>query len=360
MEPLKYIYNQAYFNNLTAKFKAHLPSFPVQQFMETIHDAEWENRELKDRMRHITQSVHQTLNLPFGKSVSLLRKLIEEGNGLANMWFPDYIEVYGLEHPEISLPALAHFTQFASSEFAIRPFILQDEAGTMKQMLEWSNNNNYHIRRLASEGCRPRLPWAVALPPFKKDPSLILPILENLKDDSEEYVRRSVANNLNDIAKDHPQLVLETGTKWFGASVNRDRLVKHALRTLLKQGNSDALQLFGFAPLDEVQVNHLEIHSHPLKIGQDLHFSFTLINSGNASYKVRLEYAIDYLKKTGKYGKKVFKISESQYDPGATVIRRKQGFKDLTTRKHNPGIHVLRIILNGEEKAQLPFELFPA
>ena len=132
-----------------------------------------------------------------------------------------HIEVYGLGYPEESLHALEQITRLVSAEFAVRPFILRDPDRTMEYFRRWSLDENATVRRLASEGCRPRLPWAVALPMFKKDPSPLLPILENLKDDASLYVRKSVANNLNDISKDHPDLVLELARVPRGAVLHR-------------------------------------------------------------------------------------------------------------------------------------------
>ncbi len=134
------------------------------------------------------------------------------------MVFTEYVENFGLEHYDISMSAMEFITQFISCEYAIRPFIIRYPGKAMKQMLQWSKHESLHVRRFSSEGCRPRLPWAMALPALKKDPTLILPILENLKDDSSEFVRKSVANNLNDIAKDNPDTVLGIVKRWQGNS----------------------------------------------------------------------------------------------------------------------------------------------
>jgi 3-methyladenine DNA glycosylase AlkC len=221
--------------------------------------------------------------------------------------------------------------------------------------MDWAEDKDAKVRRLASEGCRPRLPWAMALPKFKKDPSPILPILEKLKDDASEDVRRSVANNLNDISKDNPDLTLEICEKWSGQSENTDKIVKHACRTLLKAGNKRALAIFGYSDPSSIGVDNLSLDKKNLKIGDDLTFSFDITVATKS--KVRLEYAVYFVKAKGKISKKVFKISEKDYGPGTYSISRKQAFQEQTTRKHYPGTHRIAIIVNGEEKARTSFEL---
>lgn len=363
MEPLKYLYNRPFFDRLIQDFKSHYPTFDDALFFKLIFDETWDKLELKPRMRHITHTVHQTLPLNYVETIALLKKVISNRpkEALEKMFFPDYVEVYGLEDIATSLDALEAFTAFASSEFAIRPFIVQDEKLVMQRMNTWARHDNHHIRRLASEGCRPRLPWAMALPRFKKDPNLILPILEQLKSDESEYVRRSVANNLNDISKDHPDLVLKIATRWMQEektlSVNRKRLVKHALRTLLKQGNTTALVLFGFGNPKDILVQNLRTPTETVAIGADFFFSFDIKNQAKEAVLLRVEYVIDFVKKTNKTSKKVFKITENTYPSGQTSMSKKQSFKDLSTRKHYAGRHQVGIIINGVEKAALAFEI---
>ena len=146
----------------------------------------------------------------------------------------------------------------------------------MSHMYNWAEDENFHLRRLASEGCRPRLPWAMSLPVFKKDPTPILKIMETLKDDPVEYVRMSVANNLNDISKDHPDVVLDICERWFGRSKNTDWIVKRACRTMLKAGNKRALLLFGFGDPDQLKVANLSFDRQTLAMGEELRFSFEI------------------------------------------------------------------------------------
>lgn len=359
-EPLKdQLYSRDFFERLTEDFVEFHAGFPAEAFLEAVFDEQWPNLELKERMRHTTLALHRVCPLPYPEAIHLFKQVIgaKAGDGFAKMIFPDYVEVFGLEHLEISLDALRHFTRYASGEFAIRPFILQYGQPVIDRMLAWTEDDSYHVRRLASEGCRPRLPWAMALPAFKKDPRPILPILEKLKADPEDFVRRSVANNLNDISKDNPDIALELAKNWKGYREETDWIVKHGCRTLLKQGVTEALVLFGFEDPALVDIPTLSIDDTTLSIGDETYFSFVVDNKDQHPALLRLEYSIDYIKKTGKTSRKIFQITEKTFPPGMTTIQRKLSFQNLSTRTHYPGEHLLRIIANGQEKACLTFEL---
>jgi len=190
------------------------------------------------------------------------------------------------------------------------------------------------------------------LPQFISDPAPLLPVLEQLKDDPSEYVRRSVANHLNDIAKDHPEIVLALAQRWRGRSPATDRLVKHACRTLLKRGDARALQLFGQTHGIEVRVRRFAFAATRVPIGTDLGFSFDLVLDESDSCRVRLEYAVDFVKARGHTARKVFKISEREMVPGQSLhFTRRHRFDDLSTRTHHPGKHRIAIIVNGVQRA---------
>ncbi len=322
--------------------------------------------ELKQRMKHTTFVLHQFMPDDYSHTISLIKSTIQQlriagigEDGLAFMFLPDYLETYGIDYFEESVEALEFVTQFVSCEFAVRPFILKYGQEMIQKMLEWSHHENHKVRRLASEGSRPRLPWAMAIPFLKKDPASILPILNNLKQDPSEYVRRSVANSLNDIAKDHPTVVLDIAKKWSGISIETDAIIKHGSRTLLKQGHLEILQHYG---LDDkgILVTDFVVHTPEVKIGESLEFSFRIKNENETDKKIRLEYAIYYKKQNGQNTKKVFKISERIYPGGyETSILRRQKFVLITTRKFHAGEHQISLIVNGAESALFNFELLP-
>lgn len=342
-----------------------MPGFDKKAFEKNVFDKDWQHKELKQRTRHIVLVLHALLPKDFPIAVQVILKTVEHlrKQGIKEVSFgymalPEYIEVYGLEHYKESVQAMENITRFMSCEFAVRSFIIKYEAKMMKQMLAWSKHKDPKVRRLSSEGCRPRLPWAMALPAFKKDAAPVLPILENLKTDEDVWVRKSVANNLNDISKDNPELAIKIFRSWLGKNKNTDWIVKHAARTLLKAGNKEVMGLFGFKKENGVKVDKLQVETQEVKMGKDLIFSFTVHNSDKQAKVIRLEYAMHYLRANGSLSKKVFKISEKQYKGGtSTKVLRKQSFKPITTRVYYPGKHKVSVIVNGHEEAVADFVL---
>jgi 3-methyladenine DNA glycosylase AlkC len=364
-ELFKNIYNQKFFYSFIKSLIQVKADFDKNSFLECIYDNEWKNRELKQRMRHISIVLKNHLSENFGKNIDtilmLIHQLEKDGikeNSIEFMFLPDFVELYGLENYNKSIEAFEQITQFTSCEFAVRPFIIKYEVEMIKQMHLWSKHKHEMVRRLATEGCRPRLPWAMAIPSLKNNPAPIIPILEGLKNDTSETVRRSVANNLNDISKDNPNTVIRLVKNWHGKTEETDWVIKHACRTLLKQGDLDVLKLFGFGSVEKIKINNLEIITPKVKIGTFLGFIFELKNTSSSASKIRLEYGLYYQKANGTLSKKVFKISEREYPKNSTtIINRKQSFKIITTRKLHLGKHQLSIIINGKEFNKVDFEL---
>ncbi len=322
------------------------PAFNMVSFEALVIDDSYPTLELKARIRRVAHALYQQLGLPFAAACEILKPLSAQFSGIQGFIFPDIVEQFGLELPEVALPVLGHFTQFSTSEFAIRPFITRYPALTLSQLEAWARSDNPHLRRLASEGCRPRLPWGQALAQYKKDPTPLLPILELLKQDPSDYVRRSVANHLNDMSKDQPQLMLQLCQRWFGQHPDTNQIVKHALRGLLKQRHPQALQLFGYQPI--AVKAQLQLASERVMIGERLQFALTITPPTGHSAPLRLEYAIDFASKTGKPRHKVFQWLERRISEPTLTLERSYCFKDMTTRKHYPGEHRLSIIVNGQ------------
>ncbi len=364
-EAFKNIYNKQFFDGFTKALIFVIPNFDKEQFLNKIYNNEWEAKELKQRMRHLSTVMKDFLSPDYKISINTIHKLTNHlqdnqfGLSLEYMFIPDFVEQYGLNDYETSVKALEKITQFTSCEFAVRPFIIKYPNQMMKQMLVWSKHEHQGVRRFASEGCRPRLPWAMALSELKENPKPIIPILENLKNDKSEFVRKSVANNLNDIAKDNPETVIKLAKKWQGNSPNTNWVIKHGCRTLLKQGNSEVMKLFGFGSVKNIKIENFNIITQKVKIGQNLEFDFQLLNNNDQKAKIRLEYALYYQKANGTLSKKVYKISEKEYTANSiTQINRKQSFRVITTRKFHLGLHQLSIIINGKEFERLDFELY--
>jgi 3-methyladenine DNA glycosylase AlkC len=355
-ELLKNLYDKPLIKTLSEKIKEQYSDFDSDAFQRSVFARGWKQKELKQRMRHITECLHRYLPTDYSTAIDILKPVSEHFNGFEYMFFQDFVECYGLDYHQTSIEALEHFTKYASSEFAVRAFILQDEKRMMKQILTWARSDNHHVRRLASEGCRPRLPWAVALPSFKDDPRPILPVLKCLMADESEYVRRSVANNLNDISKDHPDIVLEWARRWSGKNRHTDSLIKHACRTLLKQGDQEALSLFGYSEAQHIKIEDLKTQKK-VRAGERLNFSFVLKTDKQQLGRCRIEFAIDFARANGKHNRKVFKISEGEYPQTEKNIEKYFSFKKISTRRYYEGRHRLTIIVNGVDQITKNFFL---
>jgi len=355
-EPLKNLYSHELINTLATEFKDEYAIFDAQKFTESVLSNEWDALELKDRMRHIAAVLGKYLPSNYAEAIDILLPVSEKFSGLEHMHFPEFIERYGLADFELSMKALEHLTSGSSSEFAIRPFIIKFPDDSMKQMTKWSQSKSDHVRRLASEGCRPRLPWAMALPEFKKDPAKVLDIILNLIDDDSLYVRRSVANNLNDISKDNPQLLIDVAKQYLGQSTDVDWVIKHACRGLLKAGDKNVLPLFGYTDANHVQVQSFKSDSEVV-IGDKLNFEFDLKSISGVLGKLRLEFVIDFVKANGKKSGKIFKISEGEYDQSTRRVVKYFSFKPISTRKYYTGEHAISIVINGNKIATQTFKL---
>ncbi len=371
---LKEVYNQEFLKNLSEAIFEIDKNFDVKNFLKISQEKNWHDLALKQRMRAITITIDKLLSCKtYVEKVEVLKKSIlkifkDKNSGLALIIFPDFIEVFGCqeyrsqanktESLNFSMQALEFFTEFGTSEFAVRQFVKLDQKLSLEIFSKWTKSKNYHVRRLVSEGLRPRLPWGESLPEFKKNPLSILPILEELKNDEFEYVRRSVANNLNDISKDHPQVILNLMKNWQN-DVD-PKLIKHALRTLLKSGNKEALEIIGVKTDLKITKNFLiknfDLKKTEIKIGGILEFDFALQNQSSAQ-NIRLEYVVYFLRKNGGYSKKIFQVTSKNFPQGVFQFNKKHSFKNLTTRNHYCGKHLISLVVNGFEVDKKSFEL---
>ena len=360
-ETIKNRYNQESLRKVASDIQLVYDSFNVDGFMQETVDDTWYALELKDRIYRISTVLGRYLPTDYGAAIEIIDQVVVNyGTWLDGFcaFFPIFIEIYGQDKVnwDISIAALARYTPYASSEIAIRPFIINYEQRMMKQMLKWSKHENECVRRLASEGCRPALPWAPAISSFKKDPQPILPILTQLKTDPSPHVRKSVANNLNDISKTHPDLVIGLAQNWYGKHEYTDWIVKHGCRTLLKKGNRDALAIFGYHDASSVDVDGFTLEAKSVTLGEGMTFAFSIYTK--EATKVRLEYGVDYVKANGKRNRKIFQISEVSVKANEKKSYTKTHiFADVSTRKHYPGIHSISLIVNGVERGVLDFIL---
>ena len=334
--------------------------FDPDAFVADVFDESWSGLELKQRTRHITatMAIHLPSAYPDALAVLLAAARTAPELGWEAMSFSDFVDVYGLDDPGRSIPALAEFTKLASAEFAVRPFILAYPDRMYATMLAWTGDDDWRVRRLASEGCRPRLPWGMALKPLQADPAQILPILSALRLDESEDVRRSVANNLNDIAKDHPDVVIDVLTEWQDGEAETAALTRHALRTLLKRGDPDALRLMGQDPDAPCVADGFRVDPGSPMIGDKARFHVTLVSEASTRQSFRIDLVVGFLKANGSRSRKVFTVKTIDLDPGESVdLSRLVTFEQLSTRRVHPGTHAAAIQVNGAERASIHFEV---
>jgi len=365
-EALKSIYNAEFLQHFGNLLSEVYSRFQTEAFIRDVMGEDWERSELKQRIRRISTTLGKHLPSRYEEAIDILLTINDRCTGFPYLILPDFVEVYGQadEHWELSMRALEQFTCGSSAEFAVRPFVLRNPERMMAQMLVWAEHPSEHVRRLASEGCRPRLPWGISLPLFKWDPSPILPILERLKQDPSLYVRKSVANNLNDITKDNPDVVLKTARRWIGEHPHTDWIVRHGLRTLIRKADPEALVLFGFAETTGTAelISHAEIrlNKDKLPIGGDCEMSYELrlASPSPEPVKIRIEYAVDYVRANGRTSRKLFFLTEKSLQ-GTLQLQgqRTLHWGDLSTRRHYPGHHRITLLVNGYEAADTSLEL---
>ncbi len=363
-ELLKDMYNEGFLREFGEKVHNVYSDFNVGIFIDKAIDDEWEELSLKARMRRITEALGKCLPASYEDAIKVLFLIDESCIGFPYLFFPDFVELFGQgeEYFDLSMKAIERFTQRSSSEFAIRPFILKDPERVMKQMMIWSKHPNEHVRRFASEGCRPRLPWGMALQVFKKDPSKVLNILEQLKSDSSIYVRKSVANNLNDISKDNPQAVIDVVKKWSNKNPHTDWILRKGCRTLIKAANPEVMELFGYTNFKdkglEITGTSISVSPFSIKIGESCELKYELDIPKGESAHIRIEYGIDFVKARGNTSRKLFLLTDKTV-PGGTHISgtKMHSFTDLTTRRHYPGKHQITLLVNGQNQEDVMLEI---
>ena len=343
------------------------PAFPVDAFLADVLDG-YEALELLPRGRKIAEVLHRHLPPTYPEAVRILvdsmgPKLTHtEGNGMAPfLYMPHavFVAEYGLDHFEASMAAQYAITQRFTAEFSMRPFLEQHPEMTLARLAAWTEDASEHVRRLVSECTRPRLPWASRLRAFQRDPSPVLALLERLKDDPSLYVRRSVANNLNDIGKDHPDVLVEVAGRWMEeASAERQWLVRHALRSLVKQGHPGALAVLGFGGTANVRLSDIALTPERMAIGDAVVVSFAITNPEPETQRVLVDFQVHYQKANGTTRPKVFKLKALELAPGETIrLRKKVSVKNMTTRTHYPGLHRVDALLNGRAEPLGAFNL---
>lgn len=343
------------------------PAFNATQYRQAVLPG-FDSLELMARGKHMAQQLHHFLPHDYPQAVdTLVRSMgvkLQDSRSFsmsAFYYLPHsfYISEFGLDDFEPSMAAMYQLTQRFTAEFCIRPFLLRYPQQTLARLHQWLADPNEHVRRLVSEGTRPRLPWGMALKPFKQDPAAVLPLLEQLKDDESLYVRRSVANNLNDIGKDNLAILCDVCRRWLtDADDNRRWLINHALRSAIKRAEPEALAVLGYDRDIDVAIDAVSISPQQARLGDQLTLQFCLTNRAAAVQSLLVDLVIYYVKANGRIGAKVFKLKTLQLDGGESVLLSKRvSLKNMSTRKHYAGRHVVHVLINGVSSELGQFQL---
>jgi 3-methyladenine DNA glycosylase AlkC len=357
-EPFKHWFNTERYTAIADAVAALAPRFDRKRFLQLTLEG-LAQRELMDRMRQTAIALGATLPGDYREQLAVVLQLaptVQEG--FVGVSLCDFVARFGLDDPDASLDALRALTRYGSAEFAVRPFIVRDQAHTLATMKTWARNPDEHVRRLASEGSRPRLPWGVRLAALVRDPSPTAPILEELKADPSLYVRKSVANHLNDITKDHPTWVIDRVTGWDRSHAGTAWIVKHALRTLIKQGEPRALKLFGVGRAPQLRVDRFAVTPRRLALGGEISLEAKLTSTAQREQRLAIDYIVHYVKASGGTAAKVFKWKVVSLSPKTRLhLMKQQRVRDFTTRRHHAGAHRIELQVNGRRLAETAFIL---
>ncbi len=355
---LKHIFDRARLEKFADDTKAAWPDLDRQRFLD-IAMADLDELGIMQRMRQVAAAWDATLPANYGAALDILRAVAPTiQSGFASISLCEFVVLRGPQDFDLSMAALRDFTGYGSAEFAIRPFIQAEPARTLAVMRSWADDDNEHVRRLASEGARPRLPWSFQLKDIQADPSLAWPILDRMKADPSLYVRKSVANHLNDVSKDHPAWLVGQLAGWDQTLPGTAWIVKQALRTLVKAGDPGALALVGVSGKAMCRVESFAVSPAEVVLGDRITISANVVSTATARQKIVADYAIHYVKSGGKTSRKVFKLKTFELAPGETAeLSISQTIRNFSTRKHFAGWHRVELMLNGETLGEAGFEV---
>ncbi len=360
MEPFKNIFNEDAVKKISKEIKQVYKPFNTLGFekevLKTLNDL-----ELKDRVRLISSTLKDHLTNDYKKNIKILTSILSDENlherkewdgknekgisGFITWPLTQYIEDNGLEDLKTSMDGLYQMTKRFTAEFAIRPFLEKyGEEVYTKYLNLWVKDKSRHVRRLVSEGTRPNLPWGSKVSWISENPKFNIYLLEKLKNDTEEYVRRSVANHLNDISRIDKKLLLGTISKWDLECPETKWIIRHATRSLLKAGEPRALRLNGYDTNPKVKLSKFKLGPKKIKEGESFKFKFEIENTSNKGLSLLMDYIIHYPKKNGKLSPKAFRLKSLKLKKGERItIEKEVVFKKVTTRVHYTGHHIFEL-----------------
>jgi 3-methyladenine DNA glycosylase AlkC len=342
-------------------------AFDADAFLADALDG-YESLELTPRARHIGRALGRHLPQDYERAIEILIASLgpklesSELTGMevfAYLPYVFYVAEFGVDHFETSMRAQYELTQRFTAEYSIRVFLERYPKPTLDRLREWAHDPNVHVRRLVSEGTRPRLPWAPRLRAFQKDPKPVLELLELLRDDPELFVRRSVANNLNDIGKDNPAALIDTCRRWAkDATTQRRWLIRYALRSAVKRGDAAALAILGFVATPAVSVLAARAEPPVVPIGQAVTVTVELANDGTSAEQLLVDLRVYFVKANGRTSPKVFKGRELELGPAQSArLTKTISLAQHTTRTHHPGQHRVEVLVNGQACGEHVFDV---
>lgn len=366
---LKHLLNESVVRSIAADIAPNHSQFDTASFVADCKNG-LEDLELTPRAMHIAEAMHRALPDDFPMAVRILKASLGPELGAGDGWgmeplryFPHmyFVARYGIEHFEDSMRFQYELTKRSTAESSIRAFIEAYPERCYQRLMEWTSDTSMHVRRLVSEGTRPRLPWASRLRAFQDDPAPVIRLLELLKDYPERYVQRSVANNLNDIAKDHPDLAVEVCRRWsIDATPDRKWIVRHALRSLVKQSHPGALEVLGYSSTPRLAIADVEFTPPEVALGGKLRFALSLVSDSDQDQRLLVDFAVHFVKADGTRRPKVFKLRELVLSAGSVAqLEGTVSFVEMTTRKHRPGTHMIDLLANGVAYPLGEFEVVP-
>ena len=355
---LKHIFDPDCYERVATLLRKAAPECDADRFM-TLSLAGLDALSLMQRLRRMADSLHAVLPDDYVAALDILKTIAPDIKpAFATLALPDFVARFGLHAFDPSMDALKFFTSLGSSEYGVRPFIREDPARAIAIMTTWSADDNPHVRRLASEGTRPRLPWSFHLDALAQDPSLAAPILEALRADDSLYVRKSVANHLNDITKLHPDWVMSRLEHWPLDNAHCAWVARHALRTLIKRGDKRALSIIGAGQGAAVRLERFTVAPNVLALGGTLALELAITSTAAQAQRLEIDYRMHYIRQSAAVSTKVFKLRACSLAPGERlVISRKQHIRDFSTRKHYAGRHQVDLMINGDTLAHAHFDL---
>lgn len=350
MEPLKeQFFSLKFYQQLSDEINTHTKAFNSESFLKEAAES-IDTLELKQRLNLTSALLKKYLELDYTETLAVLYKVAPKIRGFSGIVFPSYVEMFGIDQPEESVQALKYLTQFSTSEFAIRPFIVQYPEETLKEISTWTKEDNHHVRRLASEGTRPKLPWAAKLKIIEENPALVKPILFDLQKDESLYVRKSVGNHLNDLTKINSELVLQWIAEWDKSHEHSFWIINRALRSLIKEGHPQTLKYLGIAK-PEISNLKFSTSKKELAIGDSLNIELSL--ELKKPTDLIIDFVVYYAGKNG-LRKKVFKW-KNLTSVANVHLEKKIVLQHFSTRTIYSGEHFVSVQVNGIEMEKTGF-----